>query len=160
MTTPIETEVLRRILRHFAAGVTVITSLNEEGHPAGMTATAFSSVSIDPPMVLVCVNATARTRHAIEGHTGYVVNVLSAQQEHIARRFASSVSDKFEGIDWRPGVTGAPVLSGALATVECRVHQAVEAGTHIIYIGEVLDGSVDREELPLLYYDGEYRVLG
>lgn len=156
---PIQSDLLRSILRRFAAGVTVITSLNEIDAPAGMTATAFSSVSLSPPMVLVCVNATARTRRAIEGHSAFGVNVLATGQEHIARQFASRISDKFEGVAWRRGVTGVPLLEGALATVECRVHHAVEAGTHIVYIGEVLGGSVGDGE-PLLYYEGAYREVG
>lgn len=156
--TPVQAELLRSILRRFAAGVTVITSLNEDGHPAGMTATAFSGVSVDPPKVLVCVNATARTRHAIEGHAGFVVNLLSDEQEQIARRFASSMTDKFDSIPWQPGVTGAPLIVGAIASVECTVAHAVEAGTHIVYIGDVISGS-EGDGDPLVYYDGEYRTL-
>jgi len=159
--TPIGTidpEGLRDILRRFAAGVTVITSLNQQERPAGMTATAFTSVSLEPPQVLVCVNAGARTRQAIESHAGFVVNILSAEQEHVARRFASSASDKFEGIAWHPGMTGAPVLDGALATVECRVAQAIEAGSHVIYVGSVLDGRLGSGR-PLLYFEGAYRLL-
>lgn len=150
--------MLRRILRRLAAGVTVITSVNDAGAPVGMTATAFSSVSLDPPMVLVCVNATARTRHAIEGSTGYGVNILAAGQEVIARQFASSAADKFAGVTWRAGRSGVPLIDGALATLECRVVQAVEAGTHIVYIGSVLDGEEPGGE-PLIYHDGSYRTL-
>lgn len=152
-------ELLRRILRRFAAGVTVITSVNDAGAPVGMTATAFSSVSLDPPMVLVCVNATARTRHAIEGSTGYGVNILAEDQGAIARQFASQVADKFDGVAWRNGTTGVPLIEGALATLECRVVQAVEAGTHVVYIGSVLGGE-DPGGDPLLYFDGAYRTLG
>ena len=151
-------DVLRRILRRFAAGVTVITSVNDAGEPVGMTATAFSSVSLDPPMVLVCVNATARTRHAIEGSTGYGVNILADGQETIARQFATSALDKFAGVAWRGGQTGVPLIEGALATLECQVVQAVEAGTHIVYIGSVLAGDEPGGE-PLLYHDGSYRTL-
>lgn len=137
----------------------MITSVNDAGEPVGMTATAFSSVSLDPPMVLVCVNATARTRHAIEGRTGYAVNILGVEQEPIARQFASSVADKFEGVSWRPGETGVPLLEGALATLECEVVRSVEAGTHIVYIGAVRAGSEPGGD-PLLYFDGSYRSLG
>lgn len=154
-----DAELLRRILRRFAAGVTVITSVNDVGAPVGMTATAFSSVSLDPPMVLVCVNATARTRHAIEGSTGYGVNILADDQGAIARQFASQVADKFDGVAWRNGATGVPLIEGALATLECRVVQAVEAGTHVVYIGSVLAGE-DPGGDPLLYFDGAYRTLG
>jgi (E)-2-((N-methylformamido)methylene)succinate hydrolase len=154
----VDPDVLRRILRRFAAGVTVITSINDASAPVGMTATAFSSVSLDPPMVLVCVNAGARTRHAIEGSTGYGVNILAEGQEAVARQFASSAADKFAGVAWRPGATGVPLIEGALATLECSVVQAVEAGTHIVYIGSVLAGEVPGGE-PLVYHDGSYRTL-
>lgn len=159
MAEPIGPDALRAILRHFAAGVTVITSVNEDGTPAGMTATAFSSVSLSPPMVLVCVAATAHTRRAIEGRGAFAVTLLAASQETVARRFASKATDKFEGVAWHPGSTGVPVLDGALATVECRVSRTVEAGTHIVIIGEVLAGSHAGGE-PLVYYDGTYRLLG
>ncbi|MFN2614972.1 MAG: flavin reductase family protein [Actinomycetota bacterium] len=159
--TPIEAETLREVLRHFAAGVTVITSINEEGHPAGMTATAFTAVSLKPPMVLVCVDANARTRRAIEGHTAFAVNVLAADQEAVARQFASKIHDKFSGIPWRHGTTGVPVIDDSLARLECRVHQAVEAGTHVVYIGEVLAvGLRPGARDPLVYYDATYRALG
>jgi flavin reductase (DIM6/NTAB) family NADH-FMN oxidoreductase RutF len=156
---PLHAEQLRAILRRFAAGVTVITAVGDEGAPAGMTATAFTSVSLAPPMVLICVDATARTRRAIEGREAFAVNVLAADQEHVARRFASKVDDKFEGVAWRPGSSGVPVIEGALAMVECRVARAVEAGTHVVYIGEVLTGSESAGD-PLVYFDGSYRVLG
>lgn len=159
MPEPLHAEQLRAILRRFAAGVTVITAIGDEGAPAGMTATAFTSVSLTPPMVLICVDATARTRRAIEGHGAFAVNVLAADQEHVARRFASKVDDKFEGVSWGPGASGVPVIEGALATVECRVARAVEAGTHVVYIGEVLAGLAAAAD-PLVYFDGSYRVLG
>jgi flavin reductase (DIM6/NTAB) family NADH-FMN oxidoreductase RutF len=156
---PIAGGSLREILRRFAAGVTVITSIDEAGGPAGMTATAFSSVSLSPPTVLVCVDAGARTRRAIELRTGFAVNVLAADQEEVARRFASKVTDKFEGVAWRAGDTGVPVLEGALAAVECRVAHTIPAGTHIVYLGEVLAGRWATGD-PLLYYEGTYRRLG
>lgn len=153
----IEAETLRQILRRFAAGVTVITSVNEEGAPVGMTATAFSSVSIDPPMILICVDATARTRLAIERAGRFAVNVLADAQEDMSKRFASKDTDKFTGVAWHAGgATGMPVLDGALGAVECLVDQAVAAGTHIVYIGAVQAGSVGAGE-PLIYYEGAYR---
>lgn len=155
---PIAGDSLKEILRHFATGVTVITSVNEHGEPAGMTATAFTSVSVSPPMVLVCVNAAAHTRRAIDRYTRFAVNVLAASQQSVAQRFASSGGDKFEGVRWHPGATGVPLLNGALATVECRVAQTVEAGTHLIYIGVVLAGSSATGE-PLVYHEGSYRRL-
>lgn len=159
MPGPLQPDELRAILRRFAAGVTVVTAAGEGGAPAGMTTTAFTSVSLAPPMVLICVDVGARTRRVIEGRAGFAVNVLGVGQEEIARRFASKADDKFEGVPWRAGETGAPVIEGALATVECRVARAIEAGTHVVYIGDVLAGSVGVGE-PLVYFDGLYRMLG
>ncbi|HVL33042.1 MAG TPA: flavin reductase family protein [Actinomycetota bacterium] len=155
----IESELLRLILRRFAAGVTVITSVAEDGAPAGMTATAFSSVSLSPPMVLVCVDAAARTRKAIERAGFFAVNVLAGTQQDIAKRFASKMDDKFAGLRWRAGITGAPLLDGSLAVVECEVRNSVEAGTHVIYVGAVRNGETVEGE-PLVYFEGEYRGLG
>ncbi|MFA5889523.1 MAG: flavin reductase family protein [Actinomycetota bacterium] len=151
-------ELFRGSLRRFAVGVTVVTSTREDGEPAGMTATAFTSVSAEPPMVLVCVDATARTREAIEGRAAYAVNILAADQRDVASRFASKTGAKFEGLAWRPGNTGVPLIEGALAALECRVTRAIEAGSHLIYIGEVLASHLGEGD-PLLYFEAAYRRL-
>lgn len=155
----VTTDLMKSLMRRFAAGVTIVTAVRHDGTPAGMTATAFTSVSLDPPRVLICVNTTARTIEAIDEHEGFVVNILSAAQQDVATVFAGRGDDKFERVAWEPGVTGAPVLSGCLATVECRVSQAVQTGTHIVYIGEVVGGSTG-DGTPLIYYEGGFRELG
>lgn len=148
----------RSTLRRFAAGVTVITSAREDGEPAGMTATAFTSVSAEPPTVLICVDASARTREAIERREAYAVNILAQGQRDVASLFASKAEGKFESIPWRPGETGVPIIDGVLAALECRVVQSVEAGTHLIFIGEVLAVHLGEGD-PLIYFDAAYHKL-
>lgn len=155
-------EDLRQVLRRFAAGVTVVTSVREDGTPAGMTATAFTSVSLSPPMVLVCVDAGSRTAAAISRHGAFAVNILEASQHDLAARFASSADDKFAGLAWHPGLEGVPVLDGVLASVVCLVRSSIEAGTHRIELAEVV-AAQHRDGAPLVYVDGAYRqvmVLG
>jgi flavin reductase (DIM6/NTAB) family NADH-FMN oxidoreductase RutF len=152
-------EALRQVLRRFAAGVTVVTTISPDGRPAGMTATAFTSVSIEPPIVLCCLNASSRTTGAVLASEAFAVNVLSAGQEECARRFAQRVDDKFSGIEWHPGPLGLPILEGTVATVACRVRSVTEAGTHRIVLGDVVacrHGSTDA----LLYLDGRYGSFG
>ena len=148
----------RATLRRFAAGVTVITSTREDGEPAGMTATAFTSVSAVPPTVLVCVDAAARTREAIERRGAYAVNILAQGQWDVASLFASKAEGKFESIPWRPGETGVPIIEGSLAALECRVVQSIAAGTHLIFIGEGLSSHVGAGD-PLIYFAATYREL-
>lgn len=142
----------RRILGHFATGVTIITTCDEEGRPAGLTANAFAAVSLDPPLVLVCVDRTAESHRLIERAGHFAVNVLADSQETLARRFAEKDRERrFEGVAWRKETTGAPVLAEVLAWIDCRVHARTEGGDHTIFIGEVaaadaLDGA------PLLFY--------
>ncbi|MFP5225260.1 MAG: flavin reductase family protein [Actinomycetota bacterium] len=149
-------ERLKGVMRRFAAGVTVITSMNADGGPAGMTATAFTSVSIDPPMVLVCANAESRTSAAIAEHGSFAVNLLAADDRPLAELFASRAADKFAEIDWTLEDPGVPVLAAALASVRCRVARTVQAGTHLVYIGEVV-GADSTDGEPLIYLDGDYR---
>jgi flavin reductase ActVB len=152
-------ERLKGVMRRFAAGVTVITSMNPQGDPAGMTATAFTSVSVDPPMVLVCANAESRTSAAIAEHGSFAVNLLASDDRALAELFASRTEDKFEGVEWTLQDPGVPVLARALASVRCRVARTIEAGTHLIYLGDVV-GADSIEGEPLIYLDGAYRLSG
>lgn len=145
---------LREVLRCFAAGVTVVTTLSD-GEPAGMTATAFTSVSLDPPIVLCCMNASSRTAAAVLASQSFAVNLLAADQEDLAARFASRADDKFAEVTWTPGPEGLPLLTGALASVACRVRSVTEAGTHRIVLGDVV-ASARADGEPLVYLDGRY----
>lgn len=146
----------RRVLGHWTTGVAVVTTTTRDGRPCGLTANALTSVSLEPPLVLVCVQHDSDTYACIEETRTFAINVLRADQERMARRFATfEIDRKFEGIAYRSEVTGAPVLEDALAWVDCRIYDSHIAGDHTIYIGEVLDGGAD-EGLPLVYYRSGY----
>jgi flavin reductase (DIM6/NTAB) family NADH-FMN oxidoreductase RutF len=156
---PIEREQFFALMASFASSVTVITSKGQDGVVRGLTASAFCSVSLDPRLCLVSVDNRSESIGAINESGTFVVNILSSDQEDLSRRFASKLPDKFEGVPYKLGTeTGAPVLDGALAWIECRVHQAVPAGDHTVFIGELLDGTAN-EGTPLLYFRAQYREL-
>ena len=147
----------RRVMGHFPTGVTVVTSVSGDGSPCGLTVNAFSSVSLEPPMVLVCVEEAADSFRCIEQAGFFAVNILEeGRGESLSRRFSTwGVADKFRGVAFREERTGAPILEAALAWVDCRVTQMVRAGDHVIFVGEVLDGDA-HEGSPLVYYRGGY----
>ena len=143
---------------HFATGVTILTTaLGEELH--GMTANALCSVSLEPLLVLVCVNKQART-HAVLSESGaFAVNVLAEEQEHLSRLFADDAADaahNLASLSCRHGVTGAPILADCLAFVECRVVAAYPGGDHTIFVGAVEDAAVLQEGQPLIFFRGAY----
>jgi flavin reductase (DIM6/NTAB) family NADH-FMN oxidoreductase RutF len=149
----------RRILGHWATGVAIVASVSETGEPRGLTANAIASVSLDPPLVLVCIEHDADTHRSIVDSRVFSVNVLPQAAERLARRFAGNeTDDKFVGVAFRAEITGAPVLDEALAWVDCRVRDVHAAGDHTIFVGEVLAGDA-REEEPLAYYRGGYGRL-
>ncbi len=149
---------LRRVMGHFATGVTVVTTHDGSGRCYGLTANAVCSVSLDPPLVLVCVDKGAESHPAFGLSQAFVVNILSDGQEDLSRHFAVSGGDKFVDMPCRSGGTGAPILDGALGYVECRVVATHDAGDHTIYIGEV-QGAAAREGHPLLFFRGRYHFL-
>lgn len=154
--------MFRDTLAAFATGVTVITTRGVE-HPAGMTASAFSSVSLDPPLVLICVGNTASASEEIPGSGTFAVNILGAHQEPLSRYFASKDrprgADAFRDIPHRRLASGSPILDGVAGYVDCSVHQRHEAGDHWIFVGEVLALGCDPEVPPLLFHAGQYRLL-
>jgi flavin reductase (DIM6/NTAB) family NADH-FMN oxidoreductase RutF len=154
----LEKQEFRRVLGHFAAGVTIITTIGEDGRPYGLTATAFSSVSLEPPLVLVCVDKKSESHPHFHTSRVFAVNLLAVDHEHLSRRFAVSGGDKFGDLPVRTGVTGAPVLREALAHLECRTVNVVDAGDHTVFIGRVEAGDA-REGEPLLYFRGAYRQI-
>jgi flavin reductase ActVB len=154
--TPVE---FRNALRCFAAGVTVVTTRDREGQPSGLTASAFTSVSLDPPLVLVCVDHAATAHPAFRTHGWFAVNVLRREQETLSRRFAESGGDKFHGVPCHDGQSGLPLLDGALVTLECQLVEAHEAGDHTIFIGRVEAATIGGGQ-PLVYFHGGYHSLG
>lgn len=154
----IDSAGFRRVLGHFVTGVTVITTRDAAGQPAGLTANAFASVSLDPPLVLVCVHRASDTHDLIAQSRAFAVNVLSAAQESVARRFAEEEKERrFEDVPWREESTGAPVFDDVLAWLDCRLHARTDGGDHTIYIGRVVAGGVGTGA-PLLFYRGGYGV--
>jgi flavin reductase (DIM6/NTAB) family NADH-FMN oxidoreductase RutF len=147
----------RRVMGHFATGVAVVTSRRADGRPCGLTVNAFCSVSLNPTLVLVCVERDADSHDCIRELGSFAVSVLDERKgEALSRRFATyGLDDKFQGVAYREEATGAPVLEAALAWVDCRVAQAVPAGDHTVFMGEVIAGDA-REGRPLVYYRGGY----
>ncbi len=123
-----------------------------------MTATAFTSVSLEPPIVLACMSAASRTSAAVRASGAFAVNILAASQETIARRFAQRTDDKFAGVPWTEGPKALPILDGALATVACTIRSITDAGTHLVVLGDVLEAD-SRGGDALVYLDGTYAPL-
>lgn len=147
----------RRVVGHFPSGVTVVTTCLPRGEPCGLTVNAFSSVSLEPPLVLICVERNAASHACIRTVGLFAVNVLDADEgERLSRRFAEPrLDDKFDGVGYGSGVTGAPILDQALAWMECRVTEELAGGDHTVFIGEVVAGEA-RKGHPLVYYRGGY----
>jgi flavin reductase (DIM6/NTAB) family NADH-FMN oxidoreductase RutF len=156
---PIDPSDFRRALAQFASGVTAVTTRDGSGRPFGLTVTAFSSVSLEPPLVLVCVDRRSETHAGFRDSGTFGVSVLAEDQEEVSRRFAWSGPAKFETGELVAGSTGVPLVAGALAHLECRVVAAHPAGDHTIYVGEIVAMST-RTGRPLLYHQGRYRRLG
>ncbi len=146
----------RRALRRFPTGVTIVTTLLD-GKPKGFTANAFASVSLEPPMVLICVNRQARSHPIIAAAGVFCVNVLALEQAELARRFAQKGSaDPFPEIAHHADRTGSPVLDGSLAYLDCTLAEEHTVGTHTIFIGEVVATGA-RDGAPLGYFNTDYR---
>jgi flavin reductase (DIM6/NTAB) family NADH-FMN oxidoreductase RutF len=144
---------------HFATGVSVVTMRNAAGENHGLTANSFTSVSLNPPLILVCVDKTINTYPAMAETEGFLVNILTDQQEELARRFATSDIDKFEGTATTEGPFGAPRFAGCLAYIAARSDSRHDAGDHTIFIGEATEAELG-EGLPLLFYKGMYGLPG
>ena len=144
-------EELRQVAARFAAGVTVVTTRSADGVAAGFTATAFSSVSMEPPLVLVCLALTADCHPAFSVASAMAISVLGASQADVAMKFATRGTDKFAGVPVTPGeATGMPLVEGAIAHLECAMWSRVPAGDHSILIGQVVRGRTTEGE-PLVY---------
>jgi flavin reductase ActVB len=154
----IDTHEFKRSLGQFASGVTVVTTMDAAGQPQGLTASSFCSVSLDPPLVLVCVDNRLGARRAIEESGLFAVSVLAETQESVSRRFAGGGADKFTSTDLVPGTGGLPLVSGALCHIECRLAAAHAAGDHTIFVGEVLRLTAAPGR-PLLYHESGYHRL-
>ncbi|MGD9719964.1 MAG: flavin reductase family protein [Pirellulales bacterium] len=147
----------RRALGHFAAGVTVVTT-KFDGKNSGITVTAFSSLSLEPPLVLICIDQRARMHERLPVGGAFAVNMLRDDQELVSREFATSKGDPFAVVGHREGATGVPILEGTLCAIECKIVERLPGGDHTIIIGEVETTHL-REGKPLLYFRGGYSQL-
>ena len=155
----VDQATFRSVLGRFASGVTVVT-VRDGDNDHGMTASAFCSLSLDPPLTLVCIDRTTRMHELLGSADRYAVNLLASHQEPISRRFAEPPDDtRFEGVGFDRGITGAPLLHDALAHLECELVDRHPGGDHTIFIGRVI-ASEAIDARPLLYYRGGYAELG
>ena len=154
----IDPRELRNVMGHFATGVTVITTRNADGKPFGLTANALSSLSLDPPLILVCIDKGVDCYACFAESKVFAVNFLSEEQEQLSRRFATKGIEKFEGVAYQPGDCGVPLLEGALGYVECKVVSGYEGGDHTIYVGEIQNAAASGDR-PLLFFKGKYYRL-
>ncbi|MEA2681932.1 MAG: hypothetical protein QOK05_260 [Chloroflexota bacterium] len=152
---PVDESSFRRVCGHFATGVSIVTMVGPDGTPQGLTANSFTSVSIDPPLILVCVDKKIATYPTMEQAEGWLVNILTDQQEELCRRFATPEIDKFAGVTTEPGAYGAPSIPDSLAYLAARSYAAYDGGDHGIFVGEVTDVRVGSGE-PLVFYRGMY----
>ena len=157
----IDPATFRSVLGRFASGVTVVTVQDSQHCDHGMTVSAFCSLSLEPPLVLICIEKSASLHGVIaagETASRFAVNILESKQEDVARRFAEEHPNRFEGVGFTRGATGAPIIEDCLAVIECEVQSRHPAGDHTIVIGAVI-GSSTGEGSPLLYYRGGYATL-
>jgi flavin reductase (DIM6/NTAB) family NADH-FMN oxidoreductase RutF len=151
----------RDAMGHFATGVTVVTSVDADGQPVGTTANAVTSLSLDPPLVIVCFDLGSVTLQAIRGHGAFVVNVLAAPQQHLSKNFARrGLAAAWDGVQHRRGPTGSPRLEDVLAVLECTVEHALPGGDHEIIVGRVrhVETSANPNG-PLVFFRGTYASL-
>lgn len=150
---------LRDALGCFATGVTVVTAMDADGNPVGLTANSFTSVSLDPPLLLVCIAKTSSSLKLMEKADHFAVNVLQIGQQPVSNVFAKSGEDRFSDTPWQVGQNGAPILTGALVNFECRRHADHDGGDHVILVGHVQRARYEPRRDPLLYFKGKYRRL-
>ena len=150
---------LRRALGTFATGVTVVTTMDTDGTPRGFTANSFTSVSLEPPLILVCLAKSAAGCPVFHAAESYAVNVLSEGQKTVSATFSSRGADRFASVDWSTRATGSPIIAGVVAWLDCRMHEVVDAGDHYILIGRIVDYDYAASS-PLGFCRGAYVSFG
>lgn len=149
----------RDALGHFATGITVITAMDDDG-PVGLAANSFTSVSLDPPLVLFCPAKTSSSWPRIERANSFAVNILDDAQEEVCRIFATPGEDRFSQVPWHLSPNGSPLLDDVHAFLDCVLHEVHDGGDHWIVVGRVVDLGIEADAGPLLYYRGKYSRLG
>ena len=155
---PVSLADFRSALSRFASGVTVVTTKDATEKAFGITVSAFCSVSLDPPLVLICIEKTTGSHHAFEQSGRFTVNILASNEVGISDHFASLIEDKFAGIEHAVDEHGIPILTGSLATLQCRLFKSLDGGDHSIFLGEV-EHVIVRDAEPLIYFKGSYRTV-
>ena len=151
----INTADLRKALGTFATGVTVVTTLDKDKNQIGVTVNSFSSVSLEPPIVLWSLKKTSPNVEAFDHSGRFVINVLARAQVNLSQRFASSIKNKFNSVGFREGLGGLPLIENCVASFQCKTYQRIEAGDHILYLGEVEEYSRTDQET-LIFCKGKY----
>ncbi|MFN5533502.1 MAG: flavin reductase family protein [Planctomycetaceae bacterium] len=151
-----DSKLQRQVFGQFATGVTVVTT-GTGADRTGLTANAVCSLSLNPPLVLVSIDLRSTTRDEIRRNNSFALSILSDQQREASQRFATPGPTDFSGLGWQTAETGAPILEGALAWVDCRLHSVLPGGDHEIFVGEIVAGGVSEGGNPLLYFAGKYR---
>jgi flavin reductase (DIM6/NTAB) family NADH-FMN oxidoreductase RutF len=155
---PVTSGEFRHACGRFATGITIASVLDARGAPHGLTVSSFASVSLDPPLILVCLGHDVSVIDHFRAANNFGINVLAESQRHLSDRFARKGQDRFDGLEWQPGETGVPLLTGVLAALECRTIQRFTSGDHDIFVGEMLAARVADGE-PLIYFASQYRGL-
>lgn len=155
----VSTDDFRRALGSFASGVTIVTAMGSDSRPAGVTVSAFSSLSLDPPLVLVCLDKRTAALDVFQSCQHFAINILADDQTVISNTFASPEPDRFAGVATTLGVGGSPLIDGAIAQLECRQHALHDGGDHIILVGAVEQATSSETKEPLLYARGRYCTL-
>lgn len=154
----VDEESFRKTMSCFASGVTVVTARDEAGRPVGLTVSAFSSLSLSPPLVLICLDKRVANLAAFR-RGPFAVNILAEDQAEVSNRFAQRREDRFAGVTHADGALGVPLLDGCVATVECRTHDVAEGGDHDIIMGSVQAVTRHGADRPLIYFAGRYAAL-
>jgi len=154
----LSSEEFRRACARFPTGVAIASVMDSQGIPHGLTVNSFTSVSLDPPLILICLGHEVTSIDVFREASHFAINVLAEDQREISTRFARKGHDRFDDLDWRRGESGAPLLAGVLAEIECALYRRVPAGDHDILIGEMLRGQIHTGD-PLVYFGSRYRRL-
>jgi len=154
----ISKDEFRRALGRFASGVTVVTARDASGKLHGITVSAFCSVSLEPPLILICIDKNTGSHYALAETDSFVVNILREDQQYLSDRFASYLPDKFEAVGYNLGIDDLPVLEDALAKLECRLVNFYAGGDHTIFVGQIERATIGDGD-PLVYFHGNYRKL-
>jgi len=156
LNLPFSADDFRAAMGQFVTGVTIVTAVDEHGHRVGLTANSFNSVSLNPPLVLWSLSKQSSSMPGLLSAKAWAVNILAADQRHLAERFARKGVDRFDGVAWRTGLSGAPLIDGAVASFECTPRNHHDEGDHLIFVGQVTHCARRIGAVPLAYHGGRF----